>query len=58
MAASTPVIWELKHARPGGRTLTAGRAKFWTKARKLALIGTQVLFALGAYSYVAWCVLK
>jgi hypothetical protein len=58
MAASRQAIWELKQARSESTAVSAGRANFWSKARKFVLIGAQALFALGVYSYVAWCVLR
>jgi hypothetical protein len=58
MAASPQAIWDLKQVRSTSAAVSAGRSHSWGKARKFALIGVQVLFALGVYSYVVWCVLR
>ncbi len=58
MAAAQHATWDLKHMPRSSAAVTTGRSKLWSKARKFVLIGTQVLFALGVYSYVAWCVLR
>jgi hypothetical protein len=58
MAASPQAIWDLKPVRPGGAAVAARRPNSRSSVKKVALIGVQVLFALGAYSYIAWCVLR